>query len=178
MSRINPLDQNTRLVSYIRDTVLIDKKPGFRYIKDHDCIYFLNSNEKIEDYKNISPSMSVYFGGKPFKNIVGILFKNINQIVSSGIGASKRYKGKGVRIDTKEDLDNLLKSLRKNSKDAVFVPTVWYNVYGDQIEAYLSNCGYCGKYINPYLTTFISHDTEKLMGVEICGIKKLLGHEK
>lgn len=170
-------------MSYVKDNIAIDKKPGFVYLKEYDCIYFLNSKAQINGYKNISPNLSIYFGNKLFKNIVGVLIKGVTRIVDSSIKRMKAAKDLGKVIKMEVDLEVLLNEISKRVSNKSFIPNVWYNSYGDHLEVYLTSESYCGKYINPYLTTFIFSDeygysNGNFCGIEIRGIKRLIGYEK
>lgn len=179
----HPFSNSKKLVQYVKNNISIDKVPGFRYFKEYDCIYFLNSKEKICDHKNINHKLSVYYGAGPFKNIVGVLIKQVNKIVDGGIHECKSKKSKGIAL-TEENINNILNSLQKKYKDKEFKPDVFYNVDGDQLEIYLKNNSYVGRYISPYVTIFkmidenTGTDLDKFIGVEIGGIKRMLGNEK
>lgn len=177
----HPFDNSKKLVRYFRDNIKIDKTPGFRYIKLYDCLYFLNSDEKICDYVNINHKLSVYYGGKPFRNIVGVLVKQVNKVVDDGICTYKCIKKENAVLESK-NLDEILSELKKRYNKKEFRPNVFYNKEGDQLEVYLKNNSYVGNYIDPYITTFkmidenTGEDLDKFMGVEISGIRRMLGN--
>ena len=120
-----PLSE-VRLMGYIASTMKVDKN-GFGYIElEDDVIQSLNSDisaasNMINDFNNINEVVVWAFSSHDAKNNmyrVNIRSRGpvINEIAAKYHGGGHKYAS-GVRTDSKEDVDNLMKDLSKACKE-------------------------------------------------------------
>ena len=120
-----PLSE-VRLMGYIASTMKVDKY-GFGYIElEDDVIQSLNSDisaasNMINDFNNINEVIVWAFSSHDAKNNmyrVNIRSRGpvINEIAAKYHGGGHKYAS-GVRTDSKEDVDNLMKDLSRVCKE-------------------------------------------------------------
>ena len=122
-----PLSE-VRLMGYIASTMKVDKY-GFGYIElEDDVIQSLNSDisaasNMINDFNNINEVIVWAFSSHDAKNNmyrVNIRSRGpvINEIAAKYHGGGHKYAS-GVRTDSKEDVDNLMKDLSRVCKEYI-----------------------------------------------------------
>jgi hypothetical protein len=71
------------------------------------------------------------------------------------------------------DIEKLVRELAEHPRGP-FVPYARYSEAGDHIEVFLEDVMCVARWINHQVTVFETRDDRRIVGVEICGIKKLL----
>lgn len=79
-------------------------------------------------------------------------------------------------LSASKTVDDLLKQSWPSERPP-FKPLAYYNADGDKIDVLLTDEETFAKWLCPGITVYLSHDTHDIVGVEICGIKKLINRE-